>query len=182
MRIEIGNEGRFLMWPRLIVGAGVVLTCLTLAGENARAGTWVTDDKSGCQVWDPNPQIDEAVIWSGVCANGRAEGPGSAQWLKGKTVMETDKGEWRDGKQAGKGVQTWSTGSYEGDLSGGEPNGHGVLTLQKLRYEGEFRDGKPNGAGILTEGSETVRGTWKDGCLQGGLRKASIGIPLSACR
>jgi hypothetical protein len=57
-----------------------------------------------------------------------------------------------------------------------------VLTLQKLRYDGEFRDGKPNGAGTLAEGSETVRGTWKDGCLQGGLRKASIGIPLSACR
>jgi hypothetical protein len=79
-------------------------------------------------------------------------------------------------------VQTWSTGSYEGELSGGEPNGRGVLTLQKLRYEGEFRDGKPNGAGTLTEGGETVRGTWKDGCLQGGARKASIGIPLSACR
>jgi hypothetical protein len=57
-----------------------------------------------------------------------------------------------------------------------------VLTLQKLRYEGQFRDGKPNGAGSLTQGSEIVHGTWKDGCLQGGQRKASIGIPLSACR
>ena len=57
----------------------------------------------------------------------------------------------------------------------------GVLTLQKLRYEGEFRDGKPNGIGTLTAGSETVQGVWKDGCLQG-RRKASIGVPLSACR
>jgi hypothetical protein len=169
------------MRSRLIGMVAVLLACLIFTGK-ARAGTWVTDDKSKCQVWDPNPQIDEAVIWSGACASGRAEGPGSAQWLKGKTVTETDTGEWRDGKQTGKGMQTWSTGSYEGDLSGGEPNGQGVLTLQKLRYEGEFRDGKPNGAGTLTQGSETVRGAWKDGCLQGGPRKASIGIPLSACR
>jgi hypothetical protein len=170
------------MRPRLIVSGVIVLASLVCTGDGARAGTWVTDDKSGCQVWDPNPQIDEAVIWSGACSKGRAEGPGSVQWLKGKTVTETDKGEWRDGKQVGKGVQTWSTGSYEGDLSGGEPNGRGVLMLQKLRYEGEFRDGKPNGVGTLTQGSETVDGTWKDGCLQGGPRKASIGIPLSACR
>ena len=182
MRTEIGNEGSRPMRLRLIVSAALPLTCVIFAAGSAHAGTWVADDRSGCQVWDPNPQIDEAVVWSGACANSRAEGPGSAQWLKGKTVVETDKGEWRDGKQTGKGVQTWSTGSYEGDLSGGEPNGRGVLTLNKLRYEGEFRDGKPNGAGTLTEGSETVLGTWKDGCLQGGPRKASIGIPLSACR
>ncbi len=170
------------MRPRLTVSGAIVLACLVFAGEGARAGTWVTDDKSGCQVWDPNPQIDEAVVWSGACSNGRAEGSGSAQWMKGKTVMETDKGVWLEGKQAGKGVQTWATGSYEGELSAGEPNGRGVLMLQKLRYEGEFRDGKPNGAGTLTQGGETVRGIWKDGCLQGGARKASIGIPLSACR
>ena len=80
-----------------------------------------------------------------------------------------------------RGVQTWPTGRYDGELANGEPNGKGVLTLQKLRYEGEFRDGKPNGIGTLTAGSETVQGVWKDGCLQG-RRKASIGVPLSACR
>jgi hypothetical protein len=182
MRTETGSEGGSRCARRLFGIVAVLFVCMIFTGEAARAGMWVTDDSSKCQVWDPNPQIDEAVVWSGACANGRAEGAGSAQWLKGRTVTETDKGEWRDGKQSGKGVQTWSTGSYEGALSGGEPNGQGVLTLQKLRYEGEFRDGKPNGAGTLTQGSETVRGTWKDGCLQGGPRKASIGIPLSACR
>jgi hypothetical protein len=58
---------------RLIVSAAIGLTCVIFAGGSARAGTWVADDKSGCQVWDPNPQIDEAVSWSGACANGRAE-------------------------------------------------------------------------------------------------------------
>ena len=137
--------------------------------------------KSGCQVWDPNPQLDETVTWSGACTNGHADGSGTVQWLKGNVSIETDQGEWRDGRQAGKGVQNWPIGRYEGELADGLPNGEGVLTFQKYRYEGQFRDGKPNGIGTLTVGNETVQGTWKDGCLQG-QRKASIGIPLSDCR
>jgi hypothetical protein len=147
----------------------------------ALAGAWVVDVKSGCQVWNPNPQLEETVAWSGSCVNGRAQGRGTAQWLKDGNPSESDEGEWRDGRQTGKGTQIWSSGRYDGELSDGEPSGHGILTLQKLRYEGDFRDGKPNGVGALTAGSETVRGTWKDGCLQGS-RRASIGVPLSACR
>jgi MORN repeat len=157
------------------LSAGIVFAAApTLAGE------WLSDSKSGCQVWNPNPQLEEAVTWSGSCANGRAQGQGIVRWLKGNIPIETDEGDWRDGRQANKGTQSWSTGRYEGELSDGEPNGHGVLTVHKLRYEGSFRDGKPNGVGTLTVGSETAHGTWKDGCLQGA-RKASIGVPLSAC-
>ena len=166
-------------WCRI---AGAALSASVMAtGLPAHAGAWVADVKSGCQVWNPNPQLEESVTFSGSCANGRAEGHGIAQWSKGGNTSETDEGEWRDGRQAGKGTQTWSGGRYEGELSDGEPNGQGILTLQKLRYEGDFRNGKPNGIGTLTAGSETARGTWKDGCLQGP-RKGSIGVPLSACR
>ncbi len=163
------------------IGATLLSACVAVTALPAHAGAWVVDAKSGCQVWDPNPQLEETVFWSGSCANGRAQGPGTAQWQKGNVQIETDVGEWQDGRQAAKGSQTWSNGRYEGELSGGEPNGYGIMTVQKLRYEGDFRDGKPNGTGTLTAGSQTVRGTWKDGCLQGE-RKASIGVPLSACR
>lgn len=162
--------------------ATALAACLMSAVPLAHAGEWIADPKSGCRVWDPNPQLEESVTWSGSCANGRAEGRGIVQWSKGAITIETDEGEWRDGRQAGKGIQSWSTGRYEGKISDGEPNGHGVLTLQKQRYEGEFRNGRPNGVGTLTAGTETVQGTWKDGCLQDHQRKASIGIPLSACR
>jgi len=164
------------------IGAGALSASLLVAASGAHAGAWLADAKSGCQVWDASPQLEEAVAWSGSCANGRAEGHGTVQWLKGNVAIETDQGEWRDGRQAGKGIQSWPAGRYDGELSDGEPNGRGVLTLQKLRYEGEFRDGKPNGIGSLTAGGETVQGNWKDGCLQGGRRKASIGVPLSVCR
>jgi len=162
------------------IATTAMLAACALAAPRAYAGDWIAD-KSGCRVWDPNPQLEESVDWSGSCANGRAQGPGIVRWLKGNTASETDDGEWRDGRQAGKGTQTWPGGRYEGELADGEPNGHGALTVHQLRYEGEFRNGKPNGTGALTAGDETVRGTWKDGCLQG-QRKASIGIPLSACR
>jgi hypothetical protein len=162
----------------------VLLAAITLSagvtGSPALAGEFLADSKSGCQIWNPNPQLEEIVSWSGSCTQGRAEGRGVAQWLKGGVPYETDEGEWREGRQA-TGKQTWTGGHYEGELAGGEPNGHGVLVLQKLRYEGEFRDGKPNGLGELTAGTEVVRGNWKDGCLQGA-RKASVGVPLSACR
>ena len=159
----------------------VVAACITTAAPPARAGAWVVDARSGCQVWNPNPQLDEAVTWSGPCIDGRAEGVGSVQWLKAGTPSETDEGEWRDGRQVNKGKQSWATGRYEGELADGEPNGHGILIVQELRYEGNFRNGKPNGVGTLTAGSGSVQGTWKDGCLQG-TRKASIGVPLSVCR
>lgn len=162
--------------------AAALPACLLISAQHAFAGDWVADTHSLCQVWDPNPQIGETVVWSGACVNGHAEGAGTLQWIKGGTAIETDKGVWRNGRQQGSGVQTWSTGRYEGEIADGEPNGRGVLTMKNLRYEGQFRDGKPNGSGSLSEGSDAVQGVWKDGCLQGGPRKASIGVPLSTCR
>jgi hypothetical protein len=169
-----------VMRPIVCSIAAVLAVGVMITPPAACAGEWVAD-KLGCRIWDPNPQLEESVAWSGSCTNGRAEGRGIVRWLKGDTTVETDEGEWRDGRQANKGVQTWPGGRYEGELADGEPNGHGVLTLQKLRYEGEFRNGKPNGFGTLTAADQSVRGTWKDGCLQG-QRKAAIGIPISACR
>jgi hypothetical protein len=161
-------------------GAIVVAASIAAALSPAQAGTWVVDPRADCQVWNPNPQLEEMVSWSGSCLNGRAEGHGIAQWFKEGRLNETDEGDWREGRQV-KGTQSWATGRYEGDLVDGEPSGHGILTVQKLRYEGAFRNGRPNGTGSLTAGGETVRGTWKDGCLQGP-RKASIGVPLATCR
>jgi hypothetical protein len=164
-----------------VLRAIAIAAAIVIAAEPAVAGAWVADAKSGCQVWNPNPQLDETVTWSGSCANGRADGRGTAQWVKGGATSETDDGEWREGHQTGKGTQSWATGRYEGELMDSEPNGHGVLTMQKLRYEGNFRNGKPNGNGTLTTGGESVQGLWKDGCLQGA-RKASVGVPMSVCR
>ena len=47
-------------------------------------------------------------------------------------LIETDEGEWHDGRQIGKGVQNWPIGRYEGELADGLPNGKGVLTFAKI--------------------------------------------------
>ena len=163
------------------IAAAAFAGAMTMASPG-HAGEWASDGKSGCKVWNPNPQLEETVAWSGACPKGFAEGTGTAQWRRGVVVIETDEGIWRDGRQIGLGVQKWAGGRYEGDLADGEPNGRGVMTLKLQRYEGEFRAGRPNGAGSLTADGKVVQGNWRDGCLEGGEQKVSVGIPLSACR
>jgi hypothetical protein len=159
----------------------VTLVLLSAVSGPVHAGAWISDSSVGCQVWNPHPQLDETVQWTGACANGFAQGRGAAQWLKSGVPFEADEGEWRAGRQAGYGSQVWSGGRYEGELLDGEPHGRGVLILQRLRYEGDFRNGKPNGTGTLFTRSESFRGVWTDGCFREGTRKVSFGVPLSAC-
>jgi MORN repeat protein len=128
---------------------------------------WAADPKTGCRVWDPHPQPRQSISWSGRCIDGFAEGRGIVQWFKDALVFEKDEGEWHEGRQTGKGVQTWPTGRYDGELRNGEPSGHGVLTLGDARYDGEFDRGRPHGVGMLKNSSGTFQGVWRDGCFRG---------------
>jgi hypothetical protein len=161
--------------------AALAMLLATAGAVPAHAGGWIADASAGCQVWNPHPQPDESVRWSGACPNGFAHGRGAVQWFKNNLPFESDEGEWHAGRQTGYGTQVWPSGRYDGELLGGEPNGRGVLILQGVRYQGEFRDGKPNGAGTLSRSGESFSGTWTGGCFREGTRKASFGVPLSAC-
>jgi hypothetical protein len=156
----------------LLLGVGAAI---------AEPGGWIGDTGAGCQIWNPHPQPNESVHWSGPCVNGFAQGRGAAQWFRNSLPLETDEGEWHAGRQAGYGTQVWSSGHYEGELMDGEPHGHGLMVVQGARYEGDFRDGKPNGDGTLTNGNGSFHGTWTNGCFREGSRKASFGVPPSAC-
>jgi hypothetical protein len=128
----------------------VCLGCSAAFGQTQPAGTFVTDPNNGCKVWNPHPLGGESVNWSGGCADGLGQGQGTLQWLKNGKALEKDDGEWRLGRQTGRGSQDWNSGHYEGELANGEPHGQGVMTLQSARYEGEFRNGKPSGEGTVT--------------------------------
>jgi len=166
---------------RLKRAAALAFLLAGVTAASAQAGDWIADTSAGCRVWNPHPRPDESVRWSGACPNGFAQGRGAVQWFKNNLPFESDEGEWHAGRQSGYGTQVWPSGRYDGELLDGEPNGRGVLILQGVRYEGEFRDGKPNGAGTLRRGGESFSGTWTGGCLRDGARKASFGVPLSAC-
>ena len=164
----------------LFASAGTALALMPLVARGAETGAWALDTAQGCKVWNPHPQPNETVRWSGACANGFAQGRGAAQWFRGNLPFESDEGEWREGRQTGFGSQVWPSGRYDGEIVEGMPNGRGTLIVQGVRYEGEVRDGKPNGIGTLTNAAVTVRGFWKAGCLQE-KQKVAFGVPLSAC-
>ena len=65
-------------------------------------------DKRGCYTWNPNPQSEETVTWSGGCVDGRASG-------KGKRV-------WRYRQQG-----EWKSSSQEGEMRAGIEHGHWIL-------------------------------------------------------
>jgi MORN repeat len=148
----------------------------------AWSGDWAIDTTTTCRVWNPHPQLNETIKWSGACVNGFAQGLGSVRWIRNGALFETDEGEWHEGYQIGKGTQVWPTGRYEGGFVASEPHGQGIFVLQTSRYEGELRNGKPNGAGTLTTPEGSFQGNWTDGCLQTAAKNASFGVPSSACR
>jgi hypothetical protein len=168
---------RILRRVALAICPALVLASVAMA----QAGGWIVDPGTACRVWNPHPQPNETVKWSGSCANGLAQGRGSVQWFRENAPFEKDDGEWNGGRQLGQGSQVWPSGRYDGEMLDGEPNGNGKLTLPNTSYEGGFRNGKPDGTGTLTNASGTYQGSWKDGCFRDSKRRASLGVPLSDC-
>jgi hypothetical protein len=174
-RVKNSSVGMILLASALALGCPA-------ADAQSQAGGFVTDAKSGCKVWNPHPQSNETVSWSGGCVDGLAQGPGTLQWLNNNKPYEKDEGEWNKGQQSGRGTQVWSSGRYDGDILNGEPHGQGAMTLPSARYEGTFSDGKPNGTGTMTNQEGVFKGNWKDGCLVGDKRRIAFGVPPSTCR
>ena len=183
---RVSTVGR-LQWAATR-GAGLCATKIAILvvavsplAAQTTGGAWSADAKNGCRIWDPHPQPQQSITWSGQCVNGFAEGRGRLQWFKDGVLFETDEGAWYQGRQMGNGSQIWPLGNYQGGLRDGEPAGHGVLTLGDARYEGEFSNGRPDGVGTLQNSSGTFQGMWKNGCFRDDKRKASMGVPLPLC-
>jgi hypothetical protein len=79
-----------------------------------------------------------------------AHGRGTCTW-KGARAGQTYKGEWKDGKASGQGVQTWPGGSlYEGGFEDDKQSGYGAFAWPDgRRYEGEWRGGAQSGRGVM---------------------------------
>ena len=111
------------------------------------------DRRSGCWVWNDDPQPVEAVTWTGGCdASGRASGRGTVEWHVDGKLFQTITGEFRNGDVSGVAIVIdEDRNRYEGKSRGGRYNGRGVLTFTDgRRYEGEFQNGDLQGDGVLT--------------------------------
>lgn len=87
---------------------------------------WITATNQPCKIWNPQPQPNESVTWSGGCKDGYASGQGVLKWTEnGKPDVE-----------------------YEGGYQNGKRNGHGtMITPDGKRVEGVWIDDKLLGNG-----------------------------------
>ena len=89
---------------------------------------------------------------------------------------ETFSGQWRDGKQHGRG-KSCSGDRYEGEFVAGKRSGLGAETkLDGHRFEGEWVDGQRSGLGVEwnKNGKMVKCGRWADDWL-----RASCPVPRS---
>ena len=127
---------------------------------------WASDPNSGCALFDASLRPGDAVSWSGACANGRAEGQGTAHFSNNGAEFESFTGSFKNGVAGDGDVKvSWGQGwSYDGAMVSGRFEGHGVLIDDKKnRFDGDWKDGKLNGDGIVThaDGSR-YEGEWSN--------------------
>ncbi len=167
-----------------VLGSVLALLAWILAEQVALAeeGRWqALENNPACVVWNPNPQEQETVTWSGACANGKVQGRGTQVWRfveDGEWKESRYEGGMKDGKFHGRGVYVWANGDrYEGDYKNGKEHGRGVYVWGPDtewagdRYEGEFKDNQLHGRGTFyfTDGRE-CEGDWREGNLIGTFR------------
>ena len=106
----------------VIAIAAIVFASQAVAQPQKPKPDWITTTNQPCKVWNPEPQPDESVTWSGECKDGFATGKGVLRWTEnGKPEEE-----------------------FDGEMRNGKANGHGVLTTPDGgRMEGVWVDGEP---------------------------------------
>ena len=81
----------------------VLLVALPATAQTVQPD-WITATNQNCKLWNPQPEANESVTWSGGCKDGLASGKGVLKWtLNGKPDVEFD-GEYQNGKRNGPGV------------------------------------------------------------------------------
>jgi hypothetical protein len=55
---------------KILFASALWLSHSAACAQSKQTGDFVADAKSGCKVWNPHPQPDETVNWSGGCVNG----------------------------------------------------------------------------------------------------------------
>ena len=102
-----------------IVGAATILLVSVQAvaqTDSPAPPGWITATNKPCKIWNPQPQPNESVTWSGLCKDGFASGKGVLHWTEnGKPDLEFD-GEYANGKRNGFGVMI----TPDGQRSAGE--------------------------------------------------------------
>ncbi len=133
---------------------------LVLNNAPASAGEWIIDIRTGCRVWNANPQPDQLVKWSGKCVDDIAQGSGVLQWRLGGRNSDRFKGTLANGRRQGKGTMQWiDDGQYGARYDGAWRNdkraGRGVMVWPDgSRFDGDWNNDRMFGRGVMV---------WADG-------------------
>ncbi len=128
----------------------------TCAGKLEGGSCWMAlADRPECYVWNPNPQKDESVTWSGACLGNVARGEGTLTWAVADAdsikISQTSTGRLRNGKFHGD----WISHDADGDVSEGtfaDGVRHGTFVWRKIYQDrmiqgskGKYVHGKSEG-------------------------------------
>ncbi len=124
--------------------------CAGKAGEEA---CWkAVEGRPGCYLWDPHPQPEQTVAWSGACEGGKASGKGEEAWRfrgeDGAWETASGEGERRGDKRHGHWVWRYSDGDgREGPYVDGKRHGHWVERYadEGTTWEGPYVDDEAHG-------------------------------------
>jgi len=145
----------------------VAAVLLSVANSHAQDDDTPTiADKNGCKVYNPMPQEQETISWSGSCRNGFADGTGTLDWFIGGQLEERYEGELKMGWADGEGTYVSRRGvRYKGQWKDSLQDGKGIIqNPDGSVYEGEWKKGKPNGWGVYrAPNGEVLEGEWVDG-------------------
>lgn len=150
------------MWLRLAMLIGISFTLPALAQHAPQAQPdWIADPANGCRAWNPYPQANESIRWSGPCSDRMLQGHGVLEWFKDGKLVERSEGDFRDGRLNGWGIYRNATGS---------------------RYDGIWLNGRPHGQGkAVYRNGDVYEGIWINGCLQEGSRRSAMFATEEQC-
>jgi hypothetical protein len=105
-----------------LAGAALPILLPAAAQDRSSPPGWITATNQPCKIWNPAPQSNESVTWSGACKDGFASGKGVLHWTENGKPDAVFDGEYANGKRNGTGVLTLPDGQrMEGVWSEDEP-------------------------------------------------------------
>ena len=157
----------------IVIGLLTLFTHFSLAEDSVA----IIEDENGCKVYNPAPQPNETIKWSGECLDGFANGPGVLEWFNDGLLVERYEGDTKSGWAHGAGILISEKGMrYEGNWEKSVQNGFGkASSTDGSSYEGEWLNGKPHGRGTYTHpNGDIISGQWKNGKIQEGVDAQKI--------
>ena len=166
----IGMKNIFSMRQCSLSGVICLLFILSLFVPANAAGIYQTEPRTGCRMWNPEPEPKDSFSWNGECKDGYLEGFGIAQYFADGNPVGKYEGNFVKGKRSGKGVATWTNGNrYEGDWLDDNMHGKGLMTSTSgASYNGDWVRDKMQGYGVyLWPDGMRYEGNWVDGYMHG---------------